>query len=86
MDPAAAEVAATEEVPDEIVAPSHSAAISQDADTEPVPGPEGDARSWSGDMYDEGDETDPSDVFAAYKGAYGDEAWHDQAPDGTLTG
>ncbi|MFP3991005.1 hypothetical protein U9R90_26765 [Streptomyces sp. E11-3] len=51
----------------------------------PLP-PEDDARPWSGDMYDEGDETDPSSAFAAYQGASGDEAWLDQAPDGTLTG
>lgn len=37
-------------------------------------------------MYDEGDETDPANAFAAYKGAAGEEAWLDQAPDGTLTG
>ncbi|MEW1700098.1 hypothetical protein ACIQCR_17070 [Streptomyces sp. NPDC093249] len=45
-----------------------------------------DARPWSGDPYDEGEETDPSAAFAAYKGERGEEAWLDQAPDGTLTG
>lgn len=58
------------------------AAATDDAATE---GPD-DARLWSGDMYDEGDETDPATAFAAYKGGAGDEAWLDQAPDGTLTG
>ncbi|MEU9699538.1 hypothetical protein [Streptomyces sp. NPDC047981] len=48
--------------------------------------PESDARPWSGDPYDEGDETNPADAFAAYKGPGGEEAWLDQAPDGTLTG
>ncbi|WP_030777627.1 hypothetical protein [Streptomyces sp. NRRL S-920] len=51
-----------------------------------VPGSEDDARPWSGDMYDEGDETEPADAFAAYNGGDGEEAWLDQAPDGTLTG
>ncbi|MFI1201621.1 hypothetical protein ACH4VR_19580 [Streptomyces sp. NPDC020883] len=50
------------------------------------PAPEDDARPWSGDMYDEGDETDPADAFATYRGIDGEEAWLDQAPDGTLTG
>ncbi|MFD7334916.1 hypothetical protein ACFV98_02785 [Streptomyces violascens] len=50
------------------------------------PGEESDARPWSGDMYDEGDETDPANAFAAYTGTNGEEAWLDQAPDGTLTG
>ncbi|MFG2141843.1 hypothetical protein [Streptomyces sp. NPDC048650] len=53
-------------------------------DAPPVPAD--DARPWSGDMYDEGDETDSAAAFAAYKGANGEEAWLDQAPDGTLTG
>ncbi|MFE0058672.1 hypothetical protein [Streptomyces sp. NPDC059003] len=51
-----------------------------------APAPEDDARPWSGDMYDEGDETIPSAAFAAYQGTNGEEAWLDQAPDGTLTG
>ncbi|MFG2986245.1 hypothetical protein ACGFYQ_34175 [Streptomyces sp. NPDC048258] len=51
----------------------------------PAP-PSDDARPWSGDMYDEGDETAPSAAFAAYMGSQGEEAWLDQAPDGTLTG
>ncbi|MFB6525239.1 hypothetical protein [Streptomyces sp. NPDC056399] len=51
-----------------------------------APHPADDARPWSGDPYDEGDETDPATAFAAYKGAGGEEAWLDRAPDGTLTG
>ncbi|MGW1275500.1 hypothetical protein ACWD4V_00890 [Streptomyces tsukubensis] len=52
----------------------------------PPAGPQDDARPWSGGMYDEGDETDPSAAFAAYRGSGGEEAWLDRAPDGTLTG
>ncbi|MFJ2745325.1 hypothetical protein ACIO3O_37340 [Streptomyces sp. NPDC087440] len=48
--------------------------------------PDGDARPWSGDMYDEGDESDPQAAFASYTGTSGEQAWLDQAPDGTLTG
>ncbi|MFF0481959.1 hypothetical protein [Streptomyces sp. NPDC004435] len=59
---------------------------SSSTDGDAAAGPESDARPWSGDPYDEGDETDPADAFAAYKGPGGEEAWLDQAPDGTLTG
>lgn len=52
---------------------------------EPEP-PVDDARPWAGDMYDEGDETDPADSFSAYTGSNGEQAWLDRAPDGTLTG
>ena len=52
---------------------------------EPDP-PHDDARPWAGDAYDEGDETDPSQAFAAFTGQDGEEAWLDRAPDGTLTG
>ncbi|GHG80268.1 hypothetical protein [Streptomyces griseocarneus] len=79
---------ADEEVPNEAT-PGDGAAATESAEMqgdEPAPGPEDDARPWSGDMYDEGDETDPADAFAAYKGTDGEEAWLDQAPDGTLTG
>ncbi|MYW67150.1 hypothetical protein GTY65_24225 [Streptomyces sp. SID8379] len=69
------EGAADEEMPDGDTSDDSAAA-----------GPQDDARPWSGDMYDEGDETDPASAFAAYKGAAGEEAWLDQAPDGTLTG
>ncbi|MFG2865470.1 hypothetical protein [Streptomyces sioyaensis] len=83
---------AAEEMPDEAAldegaTPAEGAATPEDeAGTDPAPAPEDDARPWSGDMYDEGDETDPVDAFAAYKGTDGEEAWLDQAPDGTLTG
>jgi hypothetical protein len=56
-----------------------------DATGEIPPPPADDARPWSGDMYDEGDETEPEEAFAAYTGN-GEQAWLDQAPDGTLTG
>lgn len=60
----------------------------------PVPGeepvavepPPDDSRPWAGDMYDEGDETDPGDSWSAYTGSNGEQAWLDRAPDGTLTG
>ncbi|MEU1335121.1 hypothetical protein [Streptomyces sp. NPDC005865] len=87
VNPLPVEESATEEVPDETVPPSSDpAAPSQDAGATPVAEPEDDARPWSGDMYDEGDETEPANAFAAYEGADGEEAWLDQAPDGTLTG
>lgn len=76
---------ATAEPSDE-EAPIDGAAPDGQAAADPVPGPEDDSRPWSGDMYDEGDETSPSAAFAAYQGAEGEEAWLDQAPDGTLTG
>ncbi|MER6616279.1 hypothetical protein [Streptomyces xantholiticus] len=51
----------------------------------PAP-PDDDSRPWAGDMYDEGDETQPDSAFAAYTGSDGEQAWLDQAQDGTLTG
>ncbi|MER6109370.1 hypothetical protein [Streptomyces hirsutus] len=48
--------------------------------------PADDSRPWAGDMYDEGDESDPADSFSAYTGSNGEQAWLDRAPDGTLTG
>lgn len=48
--------------------------------------PPDDSRPWAGDMYDEGDETDPADSWSAYTGSNGEQAWLDRAPDGTLTG
>ncbi|GAA5070957.1 hypothetical protein [Streptomyces similanensis] len=48
--------------------------------------PVDDARPWSGDMYDEGDETDPEAAYCAYAGSDGEQAWLDRDPDGTLTG
>lgn len=85
------EPAANEEVPGSDdgsgTPPAGDGAIPEGESAEdPPPAPEDDARPWSGDMYDEGDETDPTAAFAAYKGANGEEAWLDQAPDGTLTG
>ncbi|WP_370419000.1 hypothetical protein AB8O64_11130 [Streptomyces sp. QH1-20] len=77
----------TEEVPESPVVKSPAGEETEDESAEEaLPAPEDDARPWSGDMYDEGDETDPATAFAAYRGADGEEAWLDQAPDGTLTG
>ncbi|MEU5181139.1 hypothetical protein AB0G49_13915 [Streptomyces longwoodensis] len=45
-----------------------------------------DARPWAGDAYDEGDESDPGQAFAAFSGQSGEQAWLDKAEDGTLTG
>lgn len=74
--------------PDDALAPppADNRAIPEGASTEAPPPAPDDARPWSGDLYDEGDETDPAAAFAAYKGAGGEEAWLNQAPDGTLTG
>lgn len=85
--PEAAVTDGTAEVnpPDE-EAPTDGATPAGQGTADPLPRPEDDSRPWSGDMYDEGDETDPSAAFAAYQGADGEEAWLDQAPDGTLTG
>jgi hypothetical protein len=48
--------------------------------------PVDDSRPWAGDEYNEGDETNPDDAFAAYTGSDGEQAWLDEAQDGTLTG
>ncbi|MEU9925145.1 hypothetical protein AB0H51_28320 [Streptomyces griseoluteus] len=45
-----------------------------------------DARPWAGDEYDEGDESDPAQAFAAFSGPSNEQAWLDKADDGTLTG
>lgn len=76
------------ETVDEAAAPSEDGTeTSEDSSADaPASAPEDDSRPWSGDMYDEGDETDPAAAFAAYRGANGEDAWLDQAPDGTLTG
>ncbi|MGC4950912.1 hypothetical protein ACLQ2N_32570 [Streptomyces sp. DT224] len=50
------------------------------------PPQEDDARPWAGDVYDEGDETDPAEAYAALSGPNGEQAWLDKAEDGTLTG
>ncbi|MET9528106.1 hypothetical protein ABZX91_38255, partial [Streptomyces coeruleorubidus] len=47
---------------------------------------EDDARPWAGDVYDEGDETDPAQAYASLSGPNGEQAWLDKAEDGTLTG
>ncbi|MFJ4988750.1 hypothetical protein ACIP9H_33740 [Streptomyces sp. NPDC088732] len=93
-DPAAApqDAAATEPPADTPAAPSApqpddtAGAPADDTAANDVPAPTDDTRPWSGDMYDEGDETDPAQAYAAYTGSNGEEAWLDQAPDGTLTG
>ncbi|MEU6755996.1 hypothetical protein [Streptomyces sp. NPDC046685] len=80
-DPAAepTPTAGEEPAPDDAAAPPvEDPAVPQE--------PTDDARPWSGDMYDEGDETEPDEAFAAYAGAQGEQAWLDKASDGTLTG
>lgn len=44
------------------------------------------APTWAGDLYEEGDQSDPVDAFAAFTGGEGQTAWLDRAADGTLTG
>ena len=41
---------------------------------------------WAGDLYDQGDESDPAQAFAVFTGGAGLEGWLDRADDGTLTG
>jgi hypothetical protein len=41
---------------------------------------------FSGDVYDEGDETDPANAYAHLKGEDGTEGWLDHDDDGTVTG
>jgi len=41
---------------------------------------------FSGDVYTEGDETDPAQAFAHLKGEDGTEAWLDHSPQGTIVG
>ncbi|WP_030372329.1 hypothetical protein [Streptomyces rimosus] len=53
---------------------------------EPQPPHEDDARPWAGDLYDEGDESDPAEAYASFSGQNGEQAWLDKAEDGTLTG
>jgi hypothetical protein len=81
--------AAAEDVAAEPPAESAEEAEPSPGDEPPVDAPEppaDDARPWAGDMYDEGDETDPADSWSAYTGSNGEQAWLDRAPDGTLTG
>ncbi|MEU2968939.1 hypothetical protein ABZ687_28680 [Streptomyces ardesiacus] len=71
-------------------APPEGGAPPEEKDTGEDPGaapaPPDDSRPWAGDLYTEGDETTPDNAFAAYTGVDGEQAWLDQAPDGTLTG
>ncbi|WP_433860158.1 hypothetical protein [Streptomyces kronopolitis] len=57
-----------------------------EAPPEPEPPQGDDARPWAGDVYDEGDETDPAQAYTAFSGPAGEQAWLDKAEDGTLTG
>ncbi|MFJ5143046.1 hypothetical protein [Streptomyces sp. NPDC088707] len=50
------------------------------------PPQEDDARPWAGNLYDEGDESDPTEAYTALSGPNGEQAWLDLAEDGTLTG
>lgn len=52
---------------------------------DPINGGDTPAR-WAGDLYQDGDEPDPSTAFRAFHGADSEEAWLMQAEDGTLTG
>ncbi|MFG2408760.1 hypothetical protein ACGFR8_31340 [Streptomyces brevispora] len=83
-DPAASPADPAAEPPAE---GSESAApLPSEEPTAEVEPPPDDSRPWAGDMYDEGDETDPADSWSAYTGSNGEQAWLDRAPDGTLTG
>lgn len=44
------------------------------------------APQWAGDLYEEGDESDPVEAFAAFTGEEGQTAWLDVSGDGTITG
>ncbi|MFE6639609.1 hypothetical protein ACFVFT_38145 [Streptomyces tendae] len=71
--------------PPEQDAPPEEKDTGEDPSATPAP-PDDDSRPWAGDVYTEGDETSPDAAFAAYTGVDGEQAWLDQAPDGTLTG
>jgi hypothetical protein len=95
QDPAAGEAPAPEDeepsteepVDGEELLPSGEAPSTEPEEPPAAPEPPADdGRPWAGDMYDEGDETDPADAWAAYQGSTGEEAWLDRAEDGTLTG
>jgi hypothetical protein len=62
--------------------PAPAAAPAPDSPQPPVD----DARQWSGDPYEEGDETDPTQAYSSGKTADGTEAWLDRHTDGTLVG
>ncbi|MFI9052536.1 hypothetical protein [Streptomyces sp. NPDC053427] len=68
--------------PDDPAAEEDPAAAAPEAE----PPQEDDARPWAGDVYDEGDESDPAQAYAAFSGPSGEQAWLDKAEDGTLTG
>lgn len=84
-DPAAPEEDTA--APPSTAAPPEGEGIAEDGGEDPAP-PDDDSRPWAGDPYNEGDESDPQgpDAWCAYAGAGGEQAWLDQAPDGTLTG
>jgi hypothetical protein len=44
------------------------------------------APKWAGDLYEDGNETDPGQAFGSFRGATGEQAWLDKANDGVLTG
>lgn len=80
-----------DELPEDPTAPPAADTPQEEKDTEGDPDaasepPTDDSRPWSGDIYNEGDESDPDNAFAAYAGVDGEQAWLDRAPDGTLTG
>jgi len=45
-----------------------------------------DAPAWSGDVYEEGNESRPEDSRWSFSGEGGEEAWLDRTDDGTITG
>jgi len=55
-------------------------AVTDPADKDP------NAPQWAGDLYEEGDQTDPVEAVAAFTGDDGVTAWLDVSDDGTLTG
>ncbi len=66
--------------------PAPGAPAAPPPEPDPAPPQPDDVRPWAGDMYDEGDETDPAQAYAAFSGPHGEQAWLDKAEDGTLTG
>ena len=45
-----------------------------------------DAPAWSGDVYEDGDESTPEESPWPFQGASGEQAWLDRSADGTITG
>jgi len=43
-------------------------------------------QEWAGDLYEDGDETDPAGAYASFGDEGAAQAWLDRADDGTLTG